>query len=178
MEDSGGHPPDGSVPRSPVRGVTRTEAGPISARRRRSYIVVAAAIVVAVIILAIVLMGNLHHAGTSNVVLVPAGAGYSFPVGQFAAVAFTVGSASVITGTLNSSRGVEVYLMTPQQLQAFVKATYVTGYTWGSGWVANETVYALDVPVPAGQWDLAFINPNAGIPTGVGIYTDITLQPA
>jgi len=141
--------------------------------------VVGVTIVLAMILTAYVLTNGFHgQTGSSEVVLVPAGTGYSLPMGQFSGTEFTATSASTISGTLNSSEGVQIYLMTPTQFEAFAKSLNVSGYVWTSGWVANESIYHLDIPVPAGQWVLAFTDPNAGLPTGVGIYTDIILKAA
>jgi len=135
-------------------------------------------VVVAVSIFAYAMFGIPHSNGTSGVVLVPAGTGLSLPAGQFSGFEFTANSPSVITGTLNSSEGVQIYLMTPQEFQAFIKTTNVSGYGWTSGWVANDTIYTLDIPVPLGQWYLVLTDPNVGIPTGIGIYTDIVVKAA
>jgi len=68
--------------------------------------------------------------------------------------------------------------MTPTEFQSFARTLHVNGSEWASGWVANGSIYQVDIPVPTGAWYLSFINPNSYIPTGVGIYSDITLRPA
>jgi len=144
-------------------------------------IAVGVAIIVVMVVLAYLLTGGFHHAGGSSAtqgrVLVPFGASYSLPNGQFDGLTFTINSTSVIQGELNSSRGVDLYVMTPTEFETLVRTLNVTGYEWASGEVADQTIYNVDVTVTAGTWILAFTPPNPNIPTGVGFYSDLTLSP-
>ena len=142
-------------------------------------IVVGAVAVVVVMIVAYLLFAGMHSSGgsgSSGYVLVPDGTGYSLPVGQFNGINFEVSTPSSVHGQINASRGVQVYLMTPSEYQFLVRTLNVSGYNWTSGVVAFETTYSLTVPVPVGAWVLAFVDPNPVLPTGIGFYSDLTLQ--
>jgi hypothetical protein len=143
------------------------------------YLVTGVAIVLATILAAYVLTNENHgRVRASGIVLEPAGTGLSLPGGQYSSIAFSVSSPSVISGTLNSSEGVWIFVLTPSQLLTLARTNNVTGYQWASGMVAHESIYDLDIPIPSGAWDLVIDNPSLFLPTGVGIYTDIVLNPA
>ncbi len=162
-------------PRSAV-AEDRTGTRPNPRRRTSIYIGVAVATLVIVVVLVYSVFGVPHSSSNSGVLLVPAGTGLSLPAGQFSGFEFTTTTASVITGSLNSSEGVQIYVMTSQEFHEYIKTSNITGYAWTSGWVANETIYNLDAPVSPGQWFLVLTDPNPGIPTGIGIYTDIVVK--
>jgi hypothetical protein len=115
--------------------------------------------------------------GTSGVVLIPAGTGFSMTIGQFNSVIFEISKESSITGLLNSSRGIQLYIMTPSEFQYLVRNLTVATYVWTSGVVADQAPYNLNVTVQPGQWVLAFVNPNVSWPTGVGFYSNVVLAP-
>jgi hypothetical protein len=165
--------PEGEPPKvgTPSRG---TQGHP----KYTLYLAVGVIIVVAMFLTAYVLISDEHpKASSSGIVLVPAGTGYSLPIGQWTGTSFTANSASVITGTLNSSRGVAIYLMTTEEFATYARTLNISGYAWASGLVADQSTYPLNIPVPAGTWYIAFTDPNVNFPTGIGIYTDITLKP-
>jgi hypothetical protein len=140
---------------------------------------VAIAVALIMIVTAYVLAIEIHpSAGSSAVVLVPYGTGYSLSGGEPVGITFTVSSESSIDGTLNSSRGIQIYIMTPQQFETLANYGNVSTYVWTSGRVANGMIYALHLTVSPGQWVLAFVNPNPDSPTGVGFYSNVTLKPS
>ena len=136
-------------------------------------------IIVVIVILAVVLTHGIHSAkgtsGSPGEVLVPQGTSYSMVIGQFNGINFVVNSTSQIQGDVNSSRGIQAYILTPSEFAYLVKNLTVGEYVWTSGDVANQTVYDLVIPVQPGQWVLSFVNPNSNFPTGVTFYTNLTL---
>ncbi len=141
-------------------------------------------VVIGVVILAVgsavavVWIGGLHHAPSStssSVVLAPSGTSYSLPIGQISGVVFSANATSTLHGSVNSSEGVQMYIMDMAQYETFGKTGNVTGYEWTSGAVRATTIYDLDVSVPTGSWILVFSDPNTGIPTGVSVYSSILL---
>jgi hypothetical protein len=120
--------------------------------------------------------GSTGSSSSSGTVLIPYGTGLSLSIGQFNGINFVITSESVIKGSLNSSRGVQIYIMTPSEFAALVKNSNVSGYEWTSGIVAVQTIYQLNVAVSPGQWVLSFVNPFPSTPTGVGFYSDVTLK--
>jgi len=166
-------------------GAQAPESAPLKVPKKgRSsvYIGVGVAIIVVMVVLAYILTGGFHHAGgssgTQGRVLVPFGSSYSLPSGQFDGLTFTINSTSIIQGELNSSRGVDLYVMTPTEFETLVRTLNVSGYEWASGEVADQSIYQVDITVTPGTWVLAFTPPNQYIPTGVGFYSDLTLTPA
>ena len=161
-------------------GSTDSSGTPRPRRSSSLMLVVGVVVVVVVMVVAYMLFAGMHSSGSSSgskgYVLVPNGTGYSLPVGQFNGINFQVSTPSTIQGQINASRGVQVYLMTPSEYQVLVRTGNISGYNWTSGVVAYETTYTLTVPVPVGTWVLAFVDPNSVLPTGVGFYSDLTLQ--
>ncbi len=146
--------------------------------RTRTYLAVGLAFILVMVLVAYAVIGEVRPAGSSGssgTVLIPNGTGYSLVIGAFNGVNFVVSQESRITGTFNSSHGVQVYVLTPAEFQSLVKSGNVSEYVWTSGVVADQTVYQLDVTVQPGQWVLAFVNPNVSWPTGVGFYSDVVL---
>ena len=149
-------------------------------RRTRTYLAVGVAIVLVILVAAYVMSGGFRPAsssGSPGVVLIPAGTGYSMVIGQFNGIDFVISQESRITGLLNSSHGIQIYILTPTEFQYLVKNLTVSAYVWTSGVVADQVVYQLNVTVQPGQWVLSFVNPNLGWPTGVGFYSDVVLAP-
>jgi hypothetical protein len=157
-------------------------AVPSRHHRAQLYWGIGAAVVVAIIVTAYILTGGFHRSSSAStsdeLVLIHDGTSYSMNIGEFNGIYFSASSASSIDGQLNSSRGIQVYLMTPDQFQTLTRTLNVSGYTWTSGVVAIQTVYDLHIPVPVGEWVLSFVNPNPDSPTGVGIYSNVVLSPA
>ena len=143
------------------------------------YAVLAALIVVAVVGAAYALTVDFRTpSGASATVLVTAGTLYSIPVSQFNGISFVAGSPSTLNGTFSESYGLQLYTMNATQYQHLITKGTLDGYEWTSGALANDTIYNLEVTVPAGTWVLVFANPNAPeslITTSVGFYTDLTL---
>lgn len=181
----------GQVTVPPVTTEGRTEGGTSSpastpgkapdARRRSIYVGIGVAIIVVMVILAYFLTNGFHSAGgssgTQGTVLVPRGTSYSMVIGQFNGINFHVNSSAKIQGEVNSSQGIQVYLLTPSEFQYLAKNLTVGQYVWTSGVVANQVVDELDISVQPGQWVLSFVNPNSNFPTGVTFYTNLTLTP-
>jgi len=110
-------------------------------------------------------------------VLEPQGGLYSLPAGQLNGIAFEISSTSVVNGTFYTSYGITLYTMTPTQFESLTKTGVVGGYNWTSGRIANNTITQLNVVVPPGSWDLAFVNGNPLVGTLVAFYSDLTLAP-
>jgi hypothetical protein len=155
---------------------------PTTLRGTPVYIGVGVAIVVVMVVLAYLLTGGFHAAskgssGSNGTVLIPRGTGYSYVIGQFNGIVFSITSESRIQGELNSSRGIAIYIFTTAEFQYLVRNLTVGQYVWASGVVADQTIYDLNVLVQPGQWVLSFVNPNVSWPTGVGFYSDVVLTP-
>ena len=151
-----------------------------SDRRTRNYLVVGVVVILAVVLSAYVVMGGLRTAsssGSTGTVLIPFGTGYSMVIGQYNGINFDISHESRITGLLNSSHGIQIYILTPSEFAYLVKNLSVSGYVWTSGVVAFQQLYQLNVAVQPGQWVLSFVNPNVSWPTGVGFYSDVVLAP-
>lgn len=147
--------------------------------RTAVYVGIGVAIVVVMVVLAYVLVIGSHTAGTSSgtqgKVLAARSTSYSLSIGAFNGINFVVSSESQIQGEVNSSRGIQVYIFTPSEFQYLVKNLTVGQYVWTSGIVADQAVFDLVIPVQPGQWVLSFVNPNVNFPTGVTLYSDLTL---
>ena len=148
--------------------------------RTRTYLWVGVAvIVIAMLVVTYVLTGGFHlsssSSGSGGKVLIPRGTSYSMIVGQFNGINFVIGSESQISGEMNSSRGIQVYIMTPAEFEYMVTNLVIGQYVWTSGVVADQTIYDIDISVQPGQWVLSFVNPSAVTPTGVTFYSDVTL---
>ena len=163
---------------APTRPASR---GPAKSRTR-TYLAVGVAIILVVVAIAAYSMTvgfrPAGSSGTSGTVLITDGTGYPMSVGQYNGISFTISQDSRITGTLNSSHGVQIYILTPSEFQYLVKNNNVSSYVWTSGVVANAELYVLNVTVQPGQWVLSFVNPNLYVPTGVGFYSNVVLAPA
>ncbi|HYB79631.1 MAG TPA: hypothetical protein VEG66_07745 [Thermoplasmata archaeon] len=133
------------------------------------------AIVVIVVVLAYVLTGGFQRSHNGPLVLVPAGAYYTIPGGQFNGITFIIGATSVINGTFSNAFGIVLYEMNNTQFLSFAKTNILGGYEWTSGPIANNSVYDLDLTIPPGSWALVFVNPSPINPTAIGFYTDLTL---
>jgi len=147
--------------------------------RMRVYLGIGVAIVVVMVVVGYLLVAMPHSSspsGSNGYVLVPYGTGYSMSSGQYNAVNFVVNTTSSIHGLINSSRGIQLYIMTPAEYGHLVTTLNVSGYVWTSGIVADQTIYSADIPVAPGQWVLAFVNPFPNTPTGVGFYSNLVLQ--
>jgi len=170
-------PGPGTAGTTPAAGSNSPKAP--KSGRTSIYVGVGVAVIVVMVILAWMLTNGFHPAGgsfsSSGYVLVPRGTSYSMVIGQFNGIDFHVNATSQIQGEVNSSRGIEVYILTPPEFAFLVKNLTVGQYVWSSGVVANQTVVNLNIPVEPGQWVLSFVNPNANFPTGVTFYSDLTL---
>lgn len=150
---------------------------PSPARSRTRFYVAAVVVIVAVAIaLAYVLSGGFTHpSGSSVEVLVPSGTAYAIPGGQFNGITLVLTAPAIVNATLINTFGLVLYTMNTTQYQSFVKTDILAGYQWTSGTIANETVYNLNLSLPAGSWVLAFVDPSQVNPTNVGFYSDLTL---
>ncbi len=171
----------GAVPTVPDREPPGA-GGPSQRARGRSkyplYLAVGAVVIVAMFLTAYaVLIAEHPKTSSSGVVLGTRRDRVSLPIGQWTGTLFTANSASVITGSLNSSRGVAIYIMTQDEFATYARTLNISGYAWASGSVADQSIYDLHIPVPAGTWYIAFTDPNLNLPTGIGIYSDITVAP-
>jgi len=174
-------PPDAYGPAQGAVPSESTVPRPSPPRKSRVFLGVGAGVVVvAMVVVAFVLSGGFHFAndasGSSATVLIPRGTSYSMIIGQFNGINFVIGSESKIQGQVNSSRGIQVYILTPAEFHDLVHNLTVGQYVWTSGIVADQVVYNLDVAVAPGQWVLSFVNPNVSFPTGVTFYSDVTLS--
>ncbi len=137
--------------------------------------VVAAGLVVGVY----ALMLPLHHStATNSEILEPQDTSYSIPAEQFNGIAFDISTTSVVNGTFYNTYGITLYTMTPAQFETFSKTGVVSGYNWTSGRIANNTITNLNIEVPPGAWELAFVNSNLLVATSIGFYSNLTLAPA
>jgi len=159
-----------------------SSAPPTKKPRRRSWIyaVVAFAVVIAVILAAWTLTGGFgtkKNVG-SPTVLDPEGTYFTIPGGQFNAVTLLATANATIQGTFTNTYGIILYTMNPTQFHHLVISggNASAGYEWTSGTVGRGIVYKLDVTVPPGPWDLAFVNPSPINTTLVGFYSDLTLS--
>lgn len=168
---------------APPSGPQASSTRPSTRRQIRltSIAVVAVLVVLIIVVAAYVFTGGFHPAKSSSspegIVLLPDGASYSITLGQFSGIAFHINSTSTVQGKLNSSNGVIIDLMTPAEFTHLSLYANVSGYEWSSGAVADQSIYTLDVSVPPGQWNLAFLDANVSFPTGVSFYSDLTLTP-
>jgi len=144
-------------------------------RCRRIFLVAAIVAVGMVVLLAYALTGGFQSSHNGPLVLVPAGAYYTIPVGQFNAITFIVGTTSVINGTFSNAFGIVLYEMNNTQFLSYGKTNILDGYEWTSGPVAANSVYDLDLTIPPGSWALVFSNPSPINVTAIGFYTDLTL---
>jgi len=184
LADAGGNPSanaaSGTAPPTPSTDILAGNERP--KHRARWPLVAGVAVVAVVLVVAYLLVvgvpGSSSSSHSNGTVLITYGTGLSLPIGQFNGINFVINSSSSISGSLNSSRGIEIYIMTPTQFAALVKNAAVSGYVWASGIVANQTIYDLHVTVAPGQWVLSFVNPFSYTPTAVGFYSDVTLTSA
>jgi hypothetical protein len=131
-------------------------------------LLVAAAVFVAVF----VLPSRAHPPPASTgTVLVAQGHSYDVFASQSSSVAFSIGSAQTLHGAFSTTFGITVYVMTNSELDSFVHSGNVTGSQWASGEVHSGT---LDVSLPAGDWNLAFIDQTTQA-TSVLVTTPITI---
>lgn len=162
---------------SPADGSGKPEEG--QSRRRWLYLLAVVAILVVTIVAAYVLSGGFSRPGTSSTkVLIPAGTLDSLPVDQYDTVSFIITSNATVNGTFYNTYGIQVYAMTPAEAQSYARTGHISGYEWTSGAIANNTIYSLDVVLPAGAWYVVFVNTNPTQTCAIGFYTDLTLTPS
>ena len=148
---------------------------PIPSKRSALYmalVVVALLVVAAVFVAVFVLPARSHPPSTPpGTLLVPEGHSYDVFAAQSSNVAFSIGSEQTLRGAFSTTFGITAYVMTNAQYQSYVHSGNVTGSQWASGEVHSGT---LDVSLPAGSWNLAFIDltPQA---TSVLVTTPITI---
>jgi hypothetical protein len=157
----------------PSLGLRRTPIG-----RREKYAIVAVVAVLVVIVGAIALTGYYRHAGgpgSAGFTLAPVGwSATSLPYGQFGDIPFVTSSTQSLTGSFETANEITVYLMTASQFEPLVKNDTVGGYEWTTGQVWNGNI---SYTVPAGSWDLVFLNTNIYGASGVSITTAVVLTP-
>jgi hypothetical protein len=133
---------------------------------------------VAIVIVGVVVLGGTYHpvAGSSTETIAPVGwSATSLPYGQFGDVPFITDSTENITGAFETANTISVYLMTAAQFASLVKDAILSGYEWTSGQVWNGTI---SYTLPAGEWDLVFLNTNPYGSSGVAITTAVVLTKA
>lgn len=151
-----------------------------SSARTSRHLVIGVAVVIAVVLLAALLLTNGFHStsGSKPVVLVPESTLYSLPGQQFSAVGFSTQKTATLSGTIANTQGINLYLMTPNEVTVLSKSGVVEGYTWSSGRIANLTTTSIDLSIQPGQWDIVFLN-SAHVSllnqTEVTFYSDLTL---
>lgn len=173
---------NGSPPPSfAVTSATSQPAGPRDAKPSRRWVVAAIALVAAIVVVvgayAFYLMPH-SATGAGPTVLTPEGTAYTLPGDQFNGVQFNSSSPVVVNGTISDSYGLVLYAMNPSQFEYLSKKGVVGTYQWTSGPIGNDTTTFLNLPLPAGEWVIVFLNPSPINPTGIGFFTDLTLRSA
>jgi len=122
-----------------------------------------------------------NSGSTGPTVIIVNQTSWAIPITQCNAVVFIAPSNSTVNGTLYENGGLDIYTMTPAQYAHYLRYSTIQGYEWTSGVIANNSVYHLDVPVLAGQWDLVFSDPYSNVTyanTLVAFYTNVVLVPS
>lgn len=145
---------------------------------RGLYLVVTAVVVVVIVVAGYALTGGFQSSHGGPLVLAHAGTYYTIPGGQFDGITFIISATSIINGTFSTSWGIVLYEMNSTQFLSYSKTNILPSYEWTSGWIANATVYNLDLTVSPGSWALVFVNPSPVNTTAIGFYTDLTLASA
>lgn len=150
-------------------------APPETPKRSMIYLalVVVALVVVAGVFVAVFVLPSRGHAppAPTGTVLVPEGHSYDVFAGQSSDVSFSIGTTETLRGAFSTTYGITAYVMTDAQYRAYAHSGNITGSQWASGEVHSGT---LDVSLPAGSWELAFIDLNSQA-TSVLVTTPITI---
>ncbi len=135
---------------------------------------VAVGLVVIVVIFVTLFVLPRHHTNPSTpagTLLVPAGHAYDVFGGQSASDSFTLTAAGTLHGAFESSYPITAFVLTDAQYHVYGHSGNVTSYQWASG---SVTSYTIDASIPAGSWNLAFIDLNVQS-TSVLVTTDIVV---
>jgi hypothetical protein len=142
------------------------EIAPTQPTARRNRILYAAIAVVVVVVLVVAAFAVFHPKSASpsgSQILIPASELTSLPIGQLAAVDFTVHTPSVLNGTYSTEFATTFWIL--------------TGYEWTNATRGYVTLAQLEVDVPAGGWVFAMINENQTQASDVGWITALTVSP-
>jgi hypothetical protein len=150
--------------------------GKPTGRRTALYLGLVAVALVVVVVLFVTLFVLPHrNAGTppppAGTVLVPAGHSYDVFGGQSASDSFTLATGGTLHGAFESSYPITAFVLTDEQYHVYAHSGNVTSYQWASG---SVTSYTIDASLPAGSWNLAFIDLNVQS-TSVLVTTDIVV---
>ncbi|HKV90688.1 MAG TPA: hypothetical protein VJQ43_05780 [Thermoplasmata archaeon] len=119
-------------------------------------VVVVVILVVALFVTIFVLPRHSPAPSSSGTLLVASGHAYDVFGGQSASVSFTIGAPETLHGAFRTTFGITVFVLTDAQYRSYVhKTTSVPDSQWASG---SETSGTIDVPLPVGSWNLAFID--------------------
>ena len=164
---------------SPASQETGVRTPPSSRMSWKLYAIVAAVIVVvAAALLVLVPPGSLHHGsgttGTSNVVAPEGWSSNSLPYGQFAAVLFSTTQTEVMTGAFITTDTITCYVLNDSDFRHLAVNGTVIGYQYTTG---QEWTGTINDTLPAGSWNLVFLDTLAGGTSGVAVTTAVVLNP-
>lgn len=170
---------DHVAPSPPGRVARRPEL------RRRTWVYATGVLVVVLALVGTfyVVSGDFHRSSPSaTTVLVDRGTLYGLPAEQFNAVEVTVSGSVTLNGTVDNQFGFVLYQMTGAQVTKFAITGNLTkaGFEWTSGFIQSGATFYIDLPFPAGNWDLVFYNPATGVlnESYVGFVTDLVEEPS
>ena len=123
-----------------------------------AIVAVAIIVILAVFVTLFILPRHNSSPPPAGTLLVPAGHTYDVFGGQSASESFTLAANGTVHGAFESAYPVSAFVLTDAQYHAYAHTGNVTSYQWASGSVTSGT---LDVSLPPGSWNLAFIDFSA-----------------
>jgi hypothetical protein len=146
----------------------RAERPPSWLRSKGPWIVLA---IVVAGLLVLVASSNLHLFGSSRVATIQAsGTERNIPSGYYWAIGFTISTSASVTGSVQATNGVEIYVLNPTNYQSFVRTSFTSGAAWTSGPLSDAS---FSVSLGPGTWYMVFESPDPAIPTSVLLTSDL-----
>jgi hypothetical protein len=141
-----------------------------------------AIIIVIIVIVAAISVEYLHRSqpssssSSSSITLLPVGwVSSSLAYTQCADVTFIAKTPGNLTGSYISVDTITVYVMNNTDFYYLAKTLSVSGYLYATAQVWNGTI---DYFIPAGSWNLVFLNTNQYGTSGVGTTSPVVFTPS
>jgi hypothetical protein len=118
---------------------------------------------------------TLESSSAKPTVLLKNGTGIEIPAGEFYAGPLMLSKTATLSGSLDSGRGVVVYVMNPSTYNVFQSTGRTYGSEWNSGAIFNGS---FDVYLNPGSWEVVFQSPNPDLPTEFITTSAVTATPS